>query len=66
MTTPLWVLLAFTVWTVLVLMSGVAMHRWHLLLSNQAEFADFAGGPVEGTDVWKAFQSTEHSPSRRR
>ena len=33
-------------------MSGVAMHRWGLLLSNQAKFADFAGGPVEGTDFY--------------
>ena len=52
MTIPLWVLLGFAVWTVLVLVSGVAMHRWHLLLSKQAEFADFAGGPVEGTDFY--------------
>lgn len=33
-------------------MSGVATHRWGLLLSNQAKFADFAGGPVEGTDFY--------------
>ncbi len=52
MTIPLWVLLGFAVWTVLVLVSGVAMHRWRLLLSKQAEFADFAGGPVEGTDFY--------------
>ena len=52
MTVPLWVLLGFSVWTVLVLLSGVAMHRWRLLLSNEAEFADFPGGSVEGTDFY--------------
>ncbi|MEM7399254.1 MAG: MAPEG family protein [Pseudomonadota bacterium] len=52
MTTPLWVLLAFAVWTILVLLSGVAVHRWRLILSKQANFADFSGGAVEGTDFY--------------
>lgn len=52
MTIPLWVLLGFAVWTVLVLLSGVAVHRWRLIVSKRADFADFPGGTVEGTDFY--------------
>ncbi|MDJ0513042.1 MAG: MAPEG family protein [Methyloceanibacter sp.] len=52
MTIPLWALLGFAVWTMLVLMSGVAFHRWRLIMSKQADFADFPGGAVEGTDFY--------------
>ena len=33
MTTPLWVLLAFAVWTLLVLLAGVGVHRWSRIFS---------------------------------
>ena len=52
MTIPLWVLLAFAVWTVLVLLSGIGVHRWSRILSRKAELADFPGGAAEGTPAY--------------
>ena len=52
MTIPLWVLLAFAVWTVLVLLSGIGVHRWSRILSRKAELADFPGGVAEGTPAY--------------
>jgi len=49
MTTPLWILLAFAVWTLLVLLAGVGVHRWSRILFRRAELTDFPGGVVEGT-----------------
>ena len=51
-TIPLWGLLAFAVWTVLVLLSGVGIHRWSRILSRKAELADFPGGAAEGTPAY--------------
>ncbi len=48
MTTPLWVLLAFAVWTFLVLVAGVGVYRWRRILSGRAKPADFPGGVPEG------------------
>ena len=52
MTIPLWVLLAFAVWTVLVLLSGIGVHRWSRILSRIAELADFPTGVAEGTPAY--------------
>ena len=52
MAIPLWVLLAFAVWTVLVLLSGIGVHRWSRILSRKAELADFPGGAAEGTPAY--------------
>jgi uncharacterized MAPEG superfamily protein len=53
MTTPLWVLLAFAVWTLLVLLAGVGVHRWSRILSGRAELIDFSGGVVEGAPLYR-------------
>jgi uncharacterized MAPEG superfamily protein len=53
MTTPLWVLLAFAVWTVLVLLAGVGVHRWSRILSRKAELTDFPGGVAEGVPAYR-------------
>jgi uncharacterized MAPEG superfamily protein len=52
-TTPLWVLLAFVVWTILVLLAGVGIHRWSLILTRRAGPADFPGGVVEGAPAYR-------------
>lgn len=52
MTIPLWVLLGMAVWTVLVLLSGVGVHRWSLILSKRAELTDFPGGVAQGTPAY--------------
>jgi uncharacterized MAPEG superfamily protein len=48
MTTPLWVLLCFAVWTLLVLLAGVGVQRWSRILSRKAQLTDFPGGVAEG------------------
>jgi uncharacterized MAPEG superfamily protein len=53
MTVPLWVLLAFAVWTVLVLLAGVGVHRWSQILARKAELTDFPGGVAEGTPIYR-------------
>lgn len=52
MTTPLWVLLAFAVWTLLVLIAGVGFYRTRRILTGKAEPVDFPGGVVEGTGFY--------------
>jgi len=47
-TAPLWVLLAFAVWTLLVLIAGVGVYRWHRVLTGRAKPAEFPGGLPEG------------------
>jgi uncharacterized MAPEG superfamily protein len=53
MTVPLWVLLAFAVWTILVLLAGVGVHRWSRILSGRSELTDFPGGVVEGPPLYR-------------
>ena len=53
MTIPLWVLLGFAVWTILVLIAGVGVHRWSLVLARRAELTDFPGGVVEGAPFYR-------------
>jgi uncharacterized MAPEG superfamily protein len=53
MTTPLWVLLAFAMWTLLVLLAGVGVHRWSRILSGRSELTDFPGGVVEGPPLYR-------------
>jgi uncharacterized MAPEG superfamily protein len=53
MTTPLWVLLAFALWTLLVLIAGVGVHRWTQILARKAELTDFPGGVAEGAPVYR-------------
>jgi len=52
MTVPLWVLLAFAVWTLLVLLAGVGVHRWGRILSRKAELTDFPGGVAQGAPFY--------------
>ena len=52
MTTPLWVLLAFSIWTLLVLFFGVGIYRVHRVLSGQAEMTEFRGGVDEGAPIY--------------
>ena len=51
MTIPLWVLFAFALWTIAVLMAGVGLRRWSLILTGRAQLTDFPadmphGGPA--------------------
>ncbi len=53
MSTPLWVLLAFACWTLVVLMIGVGIRRWTLILTGQAQIADFPGDVAHGSTPYR-------------
>ncbi|MEZ5827527.1 MAG: MAPEG family protein [Hyphomicrobiales bacterium] len=52
MTVPLWVLLGFAAWTLMVPLTGVGVHRWGSVLSRKAELTDFPGGVVQGAPFY--------------
>jgi uncharacterized MAPEG superfamily protein len=53
MTIPLWALLGFGVWTILVLLAGVGVYRWGRILGGHAELTDFPGGAVQGPPFYR-------------
>jgi hypothetical protein len=53
MTTPLWVLLGFAAWTVLVLIAGIGVRRWTLILGGRAQLTDFPADTVHGTTAYR-------------
>ena len=53
MTVPLWVLLAFAAWTLLVLAGSVGHYRWSRILSGQSRFADFGEYRIEGAEWYQ-------------
>jgi uncharacterized MAPEG superfamily protein len=50
---PLWVLLIYAVWTVLVLLAGVGVHRWSRILSRTADLTDFPADKPEGPPFYR-------------
>lgn len=48
MTIPLWVLLAFAVWTLLVLLGTVGVYRWSRILTRRAQITDFPPTDAQG------------------
>ena len=53
MTIPLWVLLAFAVWTIAVLMAGIGLRRWALVLTGQAQLTDFPADVAHGSASYR-------------
>jgi hypothetical protein len=53
MTIPLWVLLAFAVWTIAVLMTGIGIRRWALILTGQAQLTDFPADVPNGSTAYR-------------
>jgi len=53
MSIPLWVLLAFACWTLLVLMVGVGIRRWALILTGRAELTDFPADVGHGSTAYR-------------
>ncbi|WP_138379054.1 MAPEG family protein [Luteithermobacter gelatinilyticus] len=52
MTLPLWMLLGFAVWTVLVLFLSVGIYRWSRILTGRVEIKEFRADQVEGQDFY--------------
>jgi uncharacterized MAPEG superfamily protein len=53
MTIPLWVLLAFACWTLVVLMVGVGIRRWTLFLTGRAQLTDFPADMAHGSTAYR-------------
>jgi uncharacterized MAPEG superfamily protein len=52
-TIPVWVLLAFAAWTLLVLAGTVGVYRWSRVLGRESQISDFAEYRIEGEDWYK-------------
>lgn len=53
MPVPVWVLLAFAVWTVLLLFGTVGVYRWSRILTGRVPIREFKADEVEGADWYK-------------
>jgi uncharacterized membrane protein YecN with MAPEG domain len=53
MTIPMWMLLGFATWTLLLLMAIVGVYRWANILFWQAPIASFRSDQLEGADWYK-------------
>ncbi len=53
MTVPVWALLGFAAWTVLLLFATVGVYRWSRILTRRVPIHDFRADHVEGEDWYK-------------
>jgi len=53
MTTPVWALLGFATWTVLLLLATVGVYRWSRILTGRVPIREFRADRVEGDDFYK-------------
>lgn len=53
MTVPVWMLLAFATWTVVLLLGTVGLYRWSRILTGRVAIKDFRADQVEGDDWYK-------------
>ena len=53
MTIPLWALLGFAAWTVLILLGTVGVYRWSRILTGRVPIREFRADRVEGDDWYK-------------
>ena len=53
MSIPVWVLLAFAVWTILVLVLTVGIYRWGLVFAGRAQVKEFRADQIEGSDRYR-------------
>lgn len=53
MTLPIWMLLGFALWTLLLMITAIGGYRWSLILTNRAEIKDFRADRIEGDDWYR-------------
>jgi uncharacterized MAPEG superfamily protein len=53
LTTPVWVLLGFAIWTLLSLVATVGVYRWARILTGRSEIRAFRADDVQGSDFYK-------------
>jgi len=50
---PVWTLLGFAAWTVLLLLSTIGVYRWSRILTGRVPIREFRADQVEGKDWYK-------------
>ena len=53
MTIPVWILLGFAAWTVLLLLATVGVYRWSRILAGRAPLRSFRADQIEGADWYQ-------------
>lgn len=53
MTMPIWMLLGFAVWTILLLLATVGVYRWSRILTGQVPIREFRADQIEGEDWYR-------------
>jgi uncharacterized MAPEG superfamily protein len=53
MTVPIWMLLAFATWTLLLLLSTIGVYRWSRILTGKSPINEFRADQVEGADWYR-------------
>ncbi|HEX2931787.1 MAG TPA: MAPEG family protein [Candidatus Binatia bacterium] len=53
MTVPVWMLLGFAAWTILLLLATVGVYRWSRILTGRVPIRDFRADHVEGEDWYR-------------
>jgi uncharacterized MAPEG superfamily protein len=53
MSIPVWVLLAFAVWSMLVLILTVGIYRWGLIFAGRVQVNEFRADQIEGSDRYR-------------
>ena len=53
MTLPVWMLLGFATWTVLLLLATVGIYRWSRILTGRVPISEFRADEIEGKDWYK-------------
>ena len=53
MTIPVWVLLGFAAWTVLVLVGTIGLYRWSRILTGRAEIKEFRADEPHGSKWYR-------------
>ncbi len=53
MTLPVWTLLGFTAWTLILLLATVGVYRWTRILTGRIPIREFRADQVEGDDWYR-------------
>jgi uncharacterized MAPEG superfamily protein len=53
MTLPVWMLVGFAAWTVLLLLTTIGVYRWSRILTGRVPIRNFRADQIEGADWYK-------------
>ena len=53
MTVPVWMLLGFAAWTVILLLATVGVYRWSRIFTGRVPIRDFRADQIEGEDWYR-------------